>query len=146
MICPPSTLASVLQSVAVSCSVLQHVAVVGCSGTTCERRKMCMCVAECCSMLQCVDVCCTVLHCVSRVCVQYSNSSRFPALQPRVCLCARVRACARACICVYMCVCVCVCAYIYIYIDLLLCTRMSTAWSPPPALIYPRQHLPPLPT
>jgi len=48
----------VLQSVAVSCSVLQCVAV-----CVCAYKDVC-----CCSVLQCVAVHCSVLHCVT-VCV-----------------------------------------------------------------------------
>jgi len=51
-----SSLASVLQCVAVCCIVLQCVAVC-CS--------VLQCVAVCCSVLQCVAVCCSVLQCVA---------------------------------------------------------------------------------
>ena len=52
---------SVLQSVAMCCSVLQCVAV-----WTCIRGTQYLsCVAVCCSVLQCVAACCNVLQCVA---------------------------------------------------------------------------------
>ena len=47
---------TMLQSVAVCCSVVQCVA---------ECCSMLQCVAVCCSVLQCASVCFNVLHCVA---------------------------------------------------------------------------------
>jgi len=49
---------SVLQCVAVCCSVLLELMI--------EAAKAKECVAVCCSVLQCVGVCCSVMKCVAR--------------------------------------------------------------------------------
>jgi len=64
---------SVLQCVAVCCSVLHHLCVaVGCSALQCVAVgcSVLQWVAVCCSALQCVAVCCSVLHylCVAVCC------------------------------------------------------------------------------
>ena len=57
----------VLQCVAVSCSVLQCLAVSWPPVLVCLRVSACVCV--CCSVLQCVAVCCSVLQCVAVSCL-----------------------------------------------------------------------------
>ena len=60
---------SVLQRVAVCCSVLQCSPRMICArSATCFRRSMLQCVAVCCSVLQCVAVLCNVLQCVAVCC------------------------------------------------------------------------------
>ena len=62
---------SVLQCVAVCCSVLQYVAAdddVGgrlSAAHPLHYSHILFCVAVCCSVLQCVAVCCSVLQCVA---------------------------------------------------------------------------------
>ena len=58
--------ASVLQCIAVSCSVHVFDISIG--------RRVGTCVAVCCSVLQCVAVCCSMLQCVV-VCCRVSQSS-----------------------------------------------------------------------
>ena len=58
---------SVLQRVAVYCSVLQSVLQcdeVGRGVGGCPMSVVLQCAAVCCSVLQCVAVCCSVLQCV----------------------------------------------------------------------------------
>jgi len=67
---------SVLQSVAVCCSVLPCVAVCCSVSRSHDRRRqrvsqccsMLQRVAACCSVLQCVEICCSVLQCVAVCC------------------------------------------------------------------------------
>jgi len=61
---------SVLQRVAVSCSVLQCAVKCGAQLCIAQESLYCavQCVAVCCSVLQCVAVCCSVLQCVAVCC------------------------------------------------------------------------------
>jgi len=66
---------SVLQRVAVCCSMLQCVELVIHDDTHyafyiafCVSCSMLQCVAVCCSVLQCVAVCCSALQCVAVRC------------------------------------------------------------------------------
>jgi len=64
-------LLSVLQCVAVCCSVLQCVAV-----ECMYLLSVLQCVAVCCSVLQCVAVCCSVLQCVAVCCSRVYVSAK----------------------------------------------------------------------
>ena len=57
-------LVSVLQCVAVCCSVLQRVAVCYVAERDADLVQS-LCVPVCCSVLLCVAVCCSVLQCVA---------------------------------------------------------------------------------
>jgi len=80
---------SVLQCVAVCCSVLQYVTAF-CKNwnhlfgahlpqRTCAHEAMLQCVAVCCSVLQCAAVCCSVLQCVAVCCTVLQKTK--PTLQ-----------------------------------------------------------------
>jgi len=58
------TKCSVLQCVAVCCSVLQWPPL---QNVSCPPLYILQCIAVCCSVLQYVAVCCSVLHCMCRV-------------------------------------------------------------------------------
>ena len=66
---------SVLQCVAVCCSVWQWVAMCGslwqCVAVCCSALQRKLHVIVCCSVLQCVAVCCSVLQCVAVCCSAY---------------------------------------------------------------------------
>jgi len=107
----------VLQCVAVRNSVLQYVAVccsvsssdtndgIGTPMCVMNRVKCCsvlQCVAVCCSVLQCVAVCCSVLQCVA-VCCSASVMNRVKC----VVVCCIMLQCAAVCCSVLQCVAVC---------------------------------------
>ena len=85
----------VLQCVALCCSVCMHFdAQVLFQNTICVCSAL-HCGAECCRVLQCVTMCCSMLYCVvARFC-----KSMLESVSLFECICVRV------CVCVCMCVC-----------------------------------------
>jgi len=116
---PPCTLScgiwSVLQSVAVRCSVLQGVAVaVCCTGTVHFLLGFGVCcsvlqyITACCSALQCFALCCSVLQCVAVCCVgtvpYLVGFGACCRVLQSVAVCCSVLQCVAACCSVLQCV------------------------------------------